>query len=231
MYKKLAALAFVGLLASATAAHASSFSFTAAGVGTVTGTTGAGTISLTLTSLDDVNISDAQALAGVLLTLSNAVTVQPPNLLTSSSGDLITLNADGTYVDDGVSSLAHWGASTINTTTVCVATVSGNGATCAAGGQPDDLIIGNPNGSNTYNETGNMLNFNPFVKKTATFVLAVSGVTADTNVTAATFGTSTSFTTTGGDPTPPPVPEPSSLALLGSGIIGAAGLIRRRLAA
>jgi hypothetical protein len=34
---------------------------------------------------------------------------------------------------------------------------------------------------------------------------------------------------TGGTITPPSVPEPSSLVLLGSGLIGTAGMLRRRL--
>jgi hypothetical protein len=84
-------------------------------------------------------------------------------------------------------------------------------------------------------------NFNPYVIGPATFTLALSGVTANTTVTSATFsfgtgpdtflsGTCTSGCTSPPPPPPPPprvIPEPGTLLLLGSTLVGF-GILRRR---
>jgi hypothetical protein len=62
---------------------------------------------------------------------------------------------------------------------------------------------------------------NPFLNQTATFNIAVTGVTAATTVTSATFSFGTvAGVNVPGTPGTPAVPEPISSALVGTGLIG-----------
>jgi hypothetical protein len=87
------------------------------------------------------------------------------------------------------------------------------------------------NGGAYANLNSSVLNFNPSVIGPATFTLALSGVTANTTITGVTFSFGTgpdTFIPVGSNP-PPPVPEPTSIALLGTGMAGLAAIVRRRV--
>jgi hypothetical protein len=172
-----------------------------------------------------VNPTDvSQNISDLFFTVStgqNTGTIDQAN----SSGTSRTVNGGGSFVDNGTVSPTHWAFQT-SAGQILLNDLSG--------GQPKQTIIGSPNASNLYsNANGSIAGsgpHNPFLFGPVTFTLDVSGVTADSTITAVTF----SFGTTAGQNVPgvPSItPEPASVTMVAIGFISIAGLctIRRRM--
>jgi hypothetical protein len=231
-------VAFTGLalIFGASIAHADSITYTATGSGsdgalgaTAAFTTGTGTISIVLSDTLAASVirSAGQALSDLSFTLSNA-----PGTLgaTTASGQLGNVSGTGVVTYTTGSPTRWFGAGGQGSFTI-----SGNTITLESigGGQPSQMIIPTMTNGGTYTNVNNgFQNFDPYVIGPATFTLALSGVNPNTTVTGATFSFGTSPDTfvggTGG--TTPPIPEPSSLVLIGTGLIGATGMLRRKFA-
>jgi PEP-CTERM motif-containing protein len=192
---------------------------------TATFVTGDGTIGVTLTDLLANPTDVAQLISDLSFTLSNGAT---SGTIASSSGQELTVAGDGTFTT-GSTVATGWA---LNSTATGLQ-LDALGTASA----PSHLIIGPPDASNLYsNANGSIAGngpHNPFLNGTATFMLDIAGVTADTTVDSATF----SFgTTEGADLVPgtprnqPTVPEPGTYAMMavGLGLVGLAQLRRSK---
>lgn len=183
-------------------------------------TTSAGLLTVTVTNTLAANLirSAGQAVSDIIFTLSNA-----PGTLgaTTATGTFATFNGTTTPTLAAGSPTRWLGAGGQG-----LFSIVGNTITMEAigGGQPSQMIL--PAGITYPNANASITGgqFNPFVDGSAAFTLALSGVTAGTTITGATFsfGTGPDTFIIG------VVPIPGTLPLFATGLLGLWALRRKR---
>jgi hypothetical protein len=134
-------------------------------------------------------------------------------------------NLDGTPTVSVTSISSPWALSDVT-----LSPITSNGPSMGT----FEYYISNPgNGSNAHNDGPLVFNlFDASGISTADFIANSSGYYFSADIMNAAGQTGLSGINTPGTPSgPSPVPEPASLSLMGTGILAAAGLLRRKLSA
>jgi hypothetical protein len=215
--KVLAASVVAAVTAFCSPAYASqTFDDTITGLGGhATFTTGAGTVTVTLSDTFATPTSLANLLSDLAFSVTGGQTVSATNYTTTAN--FITLANGQPTSTSGPGTTNPW-------------TLSGGSSGYLFTGlngnpQTSTLIIG-PVSSSICQPTkcpDGLANaeFNPYIDQTATFSLAIAGVTADSTISNVGFsyGTAGEITT---------IPIPAAVWLFGSGLLGLIGIARRK---
>jgi len=182
-----------------------------------------GTILVTLKSLEVDPNAAGQAVSGIDILLSNGVTAA---VIDTQLGQLIDVGGTPHVATNVVGNPTHWGTGAAGSH-LFLETAGGY----AVGGTPIDMIVGAGDHLTDYKNLNSSFTKNhlPLIDGVAYFDLDANGITADTTVVGVTFlfGTGPDGPLTGHRV--PVTPEPSSLVLFGTGILGLAGAVRRRM--
>lgn len=186
---------------------------------------GNGTVTITLNNnlTNSQVVSVIQNVSGVYFQVSGynggAVSLSASNSTQSTNID----NAGNATLAGAVNPTGWAAGHSGSTITVCVVCAFGVGPTVG----PEQTIIGG-NGSGTYaNANGSIAGndpHNPFLVGTVTFTLVVPGVTVNSTFSNVII----QFGTTATPPQTQSLPEPASMFLLGTGLLGAAAGFRKR---
>lgn len=191
-------------------------------------TTGNGTVTISLSNL--LTATQVRSIAQNLSDLSFTLdTTTSSGSVASSTGTFINVNDIGS-IHGAVTTASSTSGSASNLIGWVLANSGGNYELNGLGAlaSPAQTIIGGTAGSfAAYSSANSSIDgngsHNPFVQGTGYFVLDIAGVTAATDISNVAF----SFGTTPGSTVS--APEPSSLVLLGIGLLGLVGLAGRKL--
>jgi hypothetical protein len=180
------------------------------------------TLTITLTNLLSIPEDVGQNLSDLGFTVS---TGQTAGTLTNSSGVERTIDANGSYTIGSVISTG-WQLSTGAAFKLDVLAPGGAG--------PTHLIIGGPDSTGFYsNANGSIAGnkaHNPFLAGDVTFTLNIPGLTNASSISSVFFslGSVEGINVPGVSVTDVSVPEPASISILASGMVGMAGFAFRR---
>ena len=180
-------------------------------------------VTVTLDAFTSNPTADTQTISGLQFVLNFADPNTPA--FSSETGQLITIASNGIWSNTS-GSIDHWevkGVAGSSSTTVSLDVFSG--------GTPHDLIIGDPAGDNKYDSANNSVTGNshqPWVHNSATFVVSMLGITANTQITSATFNVGT--TASQSVSAILAAPEPGSFLLMSLAVVPFGVYLRKRRA-